>query len=112
MPSIDRRHQRTAKMDKEQVIEIVREFKKAVVSQINDAEVYLYGSYSKGTARPESDIDVAVVVPAVQDDWLDVSTALWLLAPQINCLIEPVLIDQRFPSPLYDDVLRTGIAVA
>ena len=40
-------------MDKEQVIEIVREYKKAVVSQLNDAEVYLYGSYSKGTARPE-----------------------------------------------------------
>jgi len=72
----------------------------------------LYGSYSKGTARPESDIDVAVVVPAVDDDWLDVSTTLWLLAPQVNYLIEPVLIDQRFPSPLYDDVIRTGIAIA
>ena len=99
-------------MDKEQAIEIVKEYKKAVLKQISNAKVYLYGSYSKGTARPESDIDVAVVVPAIQDDWLDVSTTLWLLAPQINYLIEPVLIDQRFPSPLYDDVLRTGIAIA
>ena len=99
-------------MDKEQVIEIVKEYKNAVIKQISDAKVYLYGSYSKGTARPESDIDVAVVVPAVQDDWLDVSTTLWLLAPQINCLIEPVLIDQRYPSPLYDDIMRTGIAIA
>lgn len=99
-------------MDKEQVIEIVKEYKKAVLKQISNAKVYLYGSYSKGTARPESDIDVAIVVPAIQDDWLDVSTTLWLLAPQINYLIEPVLIDQRFPSPLYDDVLRTGIAIA
>ena len=99
-------------MDKEQAIEIVKEYKKAVLKQISDAKIYLYGSYSKGTARPESDIDVAVVVPAIQDDWLDVSTTLWLLAPQVNYLIEPVLIDQRFPSPLYDDVLRTGIAIA
>lgn len=99
-------------MDKEQVIEIVREYKKAVAKQISNAKVYLYGSYSKGTARPESDIDVAVIVPAVQDDWLDVSTTLWLLAPQVSYLIEPVLIDQRFPSPLYDDVIRTGIAIA
>ena len=99
-------------MDKEQVIEIVKEYKAAILEQISDAKVYLYGSYSKGTARPESDIDVAIVVPAVQDDWLDVSTMLWLLAPQINCLIEPVLIDQRFPSPLYDDIMRTGIAIA
>jgi len=29
------------------------------------ATVYLYGSYSKGTAREDSDIDVAVVVPEV-----------------------------------------------
>lgn len=99
-------------MDKEQAIEIVKEYKKAVLKQISDAKIYLYGSYSKGTAHPESDIDVAVVVPAIQDDWLDVSTTLWLLAPQVNYLIEPVLIDQRFPSPLYDDVLRTGIAIA
>ena len=94
------------------MIEIVKEYKNAIIKQISDAKVYLYGSYSKGTARPESDIDVAVVVPAVQDDWLDVSTTLWLLAPQINCLIEPVLIDQRYPSPLYDDIMRTGIAIA
>jgi predicted nucleotidyltransferase len=99
-------------LDKEQAIEIVKEYKKAVLKQISDAKIYLYGSYSKGTARPESDIDVAVVVPAIQDDWLDMSTTLWLLAPQVNYLIEPVLIDQRFPSPLYDDVLRTGIAIA
>ena len=99
-------------MDKEQVIEIVREHKDAILKEISDAKVYLYGSYSKGTARPESYIDVAVVVPAVDDDWLDVSTTLWLLAPQVNYLIEPVLIDQRFPSPLYDDVIRTGIAIA
>ena len=99
-------------MDKEQVIEVVRQYKDAIINQISDAKVYLYGSYSKGTARPESDIDVAVIVPAVDDDWLDVSTTLWLLAPQVNYLIEPVLIDQRFPSPLYDDVIRTGIAIA
>lgn len=99
-------------MDKEQVIDIVKQYKEAIIKQISDAKVYLYGSYSKGTAHPESDIDVAVVVPAVNDDWLDVSATLWLLAPQINYLIEPVLIDQRYPSPLYDDVLRTGIAIA
>ena len=99
-------------MDKEQVIEVVRQYKDAIIKQISDAKVYLYGSYSKGTAGPDSDIDVAVVVPAVNDDWLDVSTILWLIAPQINYLIEPGLIDQRFPSPLYDDVVSTGIAIA
>ena len=99
-------------MGKNEVIDVVRQYKDLVVSAMGPAEVYLYGSYSTGKAHKDSDIDVAVVVPAVDDDWLDVSTTLWLLAPQVNYLIEPVLIDQRFPSPLYDDVIRTGIAIA
>lgn len=98
-------------MDKNQVIDIVRDYKKLVSEKIANAQFYLYGSYSKGTQRPDSDIDVAVVVPKVDGDWLDVSTTLWLLAPQVNYLIEPVLIDQCHPSPLYDDILRTGVNI-
>lgn len=98
-------------MDKEQVISIVKDYKKAISQKIDNAQVYLFGSYSKGTARPDSDIDVAVVVPQVNGNWLDLSTTLWLIAPQVNYLIEPVLIHQRFDSPLYDDVMRTGIAI-
>ena len=98
-------------MDKEQVINIVKQYKKLVTSTIDDAQVYLYGSYSKGTAHADSDIDVAVVVPQVKGDWLDVSTQLWMLAPKVNYQIEPVLIDSRHSSPLYDDVMRTGVIV-
>lgn len=98
-------------MDKEQVINIVKEYKKLVSNTIDNAQVYLYGSYSKGTAHTDSDIDVAVVVPQLKGDWLDISTNLWLLAPRVNYLIEPVLIDKCHPSPLYDDVMQTGIAV-
>ena len=98
-------------MDKEQVIDIVREYKRLVNTAIDDAQVYLYGSYSKGNAHANSDIDVAVVVPQVKGDWLDVSAQLWMLAPQVNYQIEPVLIEKRFASPLYDDVMRTGVAV-
>ncbi|MBR1808884.1 MAG: nucleotidyltransferase domain-containing protein [Paludibacteraceae bacterium] len=98
-------------MDKGQVIEIVKRYKQMVSQQIDNAQVYLYGSYSKGNARPESDIDVAVVVPEVKGDWLDISAKLWLIAPEVNYLIEPVLIDKRYQSPLYDDIIRTGIAI-
>ena len=46
-------------MDKEQVIEIVRDYKAAISGLFDSAKIYLYGSYSKGNAGPESDIDVA-----------------------------------------------------
>lgn len=100
-------------MDKEQVINIVREYKKAVQAIYNDAQIYLYGSYSKGTAHKDSDIDVAVVVPQLPKDadWLAISSSLWGATWDINTLIEPVLMEDCHPSPLYDDVMRTGIEI-
>ncbi|MBR0274275.1 MAG: nucleotidyltransferase domain-containing protein [Bacteroidaceae bacterium] len=98
-------------MDKEQAIGIVKDYKAAIADLFDSARVYLYGSYSKGTAHPESDIDVAVIVPELQGDWLKLSTRLWVIAPKINYLIEPVLMEENEPSPLYDDVMKTGIAV-
>ena len=36
-----------------------------------EPKVYMYGSYAKGYANPDSDIDVAVIVPAAEitDPW-------------------------------------------
>lgn len=98
-------------MDKEQAIQIVRDYKKAISDTFSTAKVYLYGSYSKGNARPESDIDVAVIVPRYHDNWLKLSTRLWMIAPKVNILIEPVLMESGEDSPLYREVMRTGVAV-
>lgn len=98
-------------MDKKQVIGIVNSYKQAILPIVSDAKVYLYGSYSKGTARKDSDIDVAVVVPKLQADWLDISSQLWNKTRRISTLIEPVLIEAEQSSLLYDDIIRTGIAI-
>ena len=98
-------------MGKREVIATVRQYKNLVLNHFGAATVYLYGSYSKGKARPDSDIDVAVVVPEVKDDFLKASAILWSLTWDVNTLIEPVLIDQSHPSPLYEDVLRTGVCI-
>lgn len=99
-------------MDKEQALDLVRQYKKVIASRFgNDAKVYMFGSYSKGYARPESDIDVAVIVPSAGDHWLEWSKSLWHDTRNVSFLIEPVLLEECHPSPLYDDVMRTGIAV-
>ena len=98
-------------MDKEQVISIVRAYKKAILPFYSDANVYLYGSYSKGTARQDSDIDVAVVVPHIEGSWFSVVPPLWKCARQVNSLIEPVILEKDSHSPLYDDIMRTGVAI-
>lgn len=71
----------------------------------------MYGSYSKGNATPDSDIDVAVIVPTYGDQKLEISKNLWRDVDKVSLLIEPVLMADDRWSPLYDDVMRTGIAV-
>ncbi len=76
------------------------------------AKVLMFGSYSKGNPNPWSDIDVAVVVPAMAEDkWLETSVALGKDSDKISLLIEPVLMAENHWSPLFDDVMRTGVPV-
>lgn len=99
-------------LSRDEAINLVRDYKRVISPRFaKEPKVYLYGSYSKGYPKPESDIDVAVIVPHVDGDWLTVSTDLWLDVDKVNILIEPVLLEESSPSPLYDDVMRTGVAV-
>ena len=99
-------------LTRDEAIRLVRDYKRVIAPRFStEPKVYLYGSYSKGYPKPESDIDVAVIVPRIEGDWLTVSTDLWLDVDQVNILIEPVLLEEGHHSPLYDDVMRTGVAV-
>ena len=98
-------------MDREYALEQVRNYKREIMSIVADAKVFLYGSYSRNTAHKDSDIDVAVIVPKLNGNWLDLSSALWLATLKVNTDIEPVLMEEGNPSPLYDDIMNNGIAV-
>ena len=98
-------------MDRESALIKVRSYKEAILPLLSDAKVYLYGSCSRNEAHNDSDIDVAVVVPKLQGDWLDTSSFLWLATLGIDTSIEPVLIEECNPSPLYENILRKGIVV-
>ena len=52
-------------MDKKQAIDIVKSYKQEILTFFPNCKIFLYGSYSKGTATSASDIDVAVVVAEV-----------------------------------------------
>jgi predicted nucleotidyltransferase len=100
-------------LTREEAIDLVRRYKQVIAPRFDtELQVYLYGSYSKGNANPWSDIDVAVVLPSVNDDeWLEQSADLWHDVDKVSLLIEPVLMSRNESSPLYRDVMRTGIAV-
>ena len=99
-------------LTRSEAIELVRKYKHIILKHFSEEpKVLIYGSYSKGNANKDSDIDVAVVVSSYGDRKFELSKALWHDVDEVSLLIEPVLISMEHPSPLYDDVMRTGIAV-
>lgn len=98
-------------MDKEQAIKLAQEYKKVFLEKMLVKALYLYGSYSKGNYTEDSDIDIAVVVEHLNDDYFEDTPLLWKLKRRISNLIEPVLLTEDKNNPLYADILKTGILV-
>lgn len=98
-------------MDKEQAIIIAKKYKEAVAEKLPVRALYLYGSYSKGTYSEESDIDIAVIVDYLNDDYFKDTPLLWKLRRKISNLIEPVLLTEDMNNPLYRDIAKTGILI-
>jgi predicted nucleotidyltransferase len=80
-------------LDKKEVLDMARQYAKAVTDEFSPAAIILYGSYVYGTPTDDSDIDVAVVFESFTGDWYATSTRLWRLTRSISFLIEPVLLD-------------------
>ena len=96
----------------DEAINLVRRYKQAIAHRFQqEPKVMLFGSYSKGYANPDSDIDVAVIVPTYGDRKFEISQGLWTDTRKVSFLIEPVLMAEDRPSPLYEDVMQTGIAI-
>ena len=98
-------------MDKEKVVKLAQRYKAAVAEHFPIKALYLYGSYSKGNATEDSDIDIAVVVDRLCDNYFEDTPLLWKLRRKISNLIEPVLLTEDPHNPLYADILKTGIRI-
>lgn len=94
-------------MDKVQAIKLAQRYKTAVAERLPLKALYLYGSYSKGTYTADSDIDIAIVVENLNDDYFADTPLLWKLKRKISNLIEPVLLTEDKSNPLYTDILKT-----
>jgi len=96
-------------LDQKTVINYVNEYAKAVLNAFSPAAILLYGSYAKGTAHEDSDIDVAVIFDRFDGDRLKISARLWGLTEDVSSYIEPVLLDRSHdPSGFVDEIYKTG----
>ena len=96
-------------MDTTAVIDKVRQYASLVCNHFSVQKVILFGSYAKGNAGEQSDIDVAVIVDKV-DDILESEFILYKLRRDIDAGIEPVLFEAGSddPSGFLAEIQRTG----
>ncbi len=99
-------------MDKIEAIEKVKEYKLLLKGYFQIDNVYLFGSYAKNTNKEDSDIDVAIVVSNISDDFFAVNPLLWKIRRQVDDRIEPILIDKNNDkSGFLEEIKRIGIEI-
>jgi predicted nucleotidyltransferase len=57
-------------------------------------KVVLYGSQVSGKADEKSDIDIAVIVDIIEEDFLEANAKLYKIRRSIDDRIEPILIEE------------------
>ncbi|RLD75428.1 MAG: nucleotidyltransferase domain-containing protein [Bacteroidetes bacterium] len=95
---------------------IISDYISLIAKQNNQLiKAYLFGSYAKQTDRPDSDIDVALIINNLNDDEkFDLQVQLMLVASDFDMRIEPHLIsgdDFNSGNPFVSEIKRTGIEI-
>lgn len=91
----------------------IRQFILTVANQTQGfVTAYLFGSYARNNQRPESDIDIALIIDNLQDsDKFDIQVQLMLLASQFDSRIEPHPISSQeltSDNPFVAEIRKTG----
>ena len=83
----------------------------AILSRFPEVrEAYVYGSRADGTARPSSDIDIAVSAPGMSATrWSDLVEAFE--ESYVPWRTDVVRLDTLDPGPLMDSIRATGVPV-
>ena len=99
-------------MDKSEVRSRVEAYARIVAREFLNSEVVWFGSTVTGQCHEYSDIDVAVVLPEIEGDFLTLAARLHHLLNDIDPMIEPHLLSRkRDESGLLDEVERTGVVI-
>ncbi len=91
------------------IIKIVKQYAE-LVKDVTDVDmIVLYGSAAKGKMKEYSDIDVAIIVDDLTEDYLELSTKLVRLIHKVDIRIEPNLLIRKYnKSGFIDTILKEG----
>lgn len=87
----------------------VKHFAELVCDRFDVKTIILFGSYAKGKAKQNSDIDIAIIVDKIEGDILDLNLQLFQLRRNIDERIEPILLsDQNDRSGFLSSIKKNG----
>lgn len=98
-------------MDKRNAIRIAKKFIKSVPAEYKVRKAFLFGSFAKGNAHEDSDVDVALVLSG-RFDTFDMRVNLMRIRRNVDLAIEPhPIAEKEFNNrnPLASEILRYGI---
>lgn len=93
------------------VIDTAKQFIRSIPESLGLKKAFLFGSYAKGNAHTDSDIDIAVVIGHM-DDFFSVQMQLMRLRRTIDLRIEPHPIwegDFNMQNPFAYEIQQTGV---
>lgn len=97
-------------MDKNDALNLARQFVSLIKTNYDCKQVFLFGSYTKDTYHDESDIDIAVILKEFRNP-MDIQLELMRLRRKIDSRIEPHPFrekDFNMSNPVVCEILKYG----
>ena len=101
---------------KEDVLNLIKRFRKNIEGVVHPDHVFLFGSYALGKAKEYSDIDVAIISSDITDEnYFDLKKKIFKKAMEIDSYLEPLCFSEdEFDNdllPIVIEIKRNGIEV-
>lgn len=94
--------------------QIINKYAKQVMNEIKVKNIYLYGSYAKGTYNEDSDIDIAVISDDFIGDPIEDTLKLMRIRRKVDYRIEPHPFkssDVDMSEPYVRNIIKNGIKI-